>query len=78
LKKAMQDAEKRVEKLTSELKRYDAVLGDPALYGDPQRAQKMTIERGQVAKSLSEAEESWLEATSAFEEADSSMDDAVA
>jgi ATP-binding cassette subfamily F protein 3 len=78
LKKAMQDAEKRVEKLTSELKRYDAVLGDPALYGDPQRAQKMNIERGQVAKSLSEAEESWLEATSAFEEADSSMDDAVA
>jgi ATP-binding cassette subfamily F protein 3 len=78
LKKAMQDAEKRVDKLTAELARYDAALGDPALYGDPQRAQKMTIERGQVAKSLSEAEESWLEATSAFEEADSSMDDAVA
>ena len=78
LKKAMQDAEKRVDKLTAELARYDAALGDPALYGDPQRAQKMTIERGQVAKSLSEAEESWLEATAAFEEADSSRDDAVA
>jgi ATP-binding cassette subfamily F protein 3 len=67
-----------VEKLTAELSMYDAALGDPALYGDPQCAQKMTIERGQVAKSLSQAEESWLEATAAFEEANGSRDDAVA
>jgi ATP-binding cassette subfamily F protein 3 len=78
LKKAMQDAEKRVEKLTSDLGRCDAALGDPALYGDPQRAQKMTIERGLIAKALNEAEESWLVATAAFEDADNSLDDAVA
>ncbi|MGE5266956.1 MAG: ABC-F family ATP-binding cassette domain-containing protein [Deltaproteobacteria bacterium] len=77
LKKAMQDAEKRVEKLSSDLARCDAALGDPALYGDPQRAQKMTIERGLIAKALIEAEETWLVATAAFEDADSSRDDAV-
>jgi ATP-binding cassette subfamily F protein 3 len=67
-----------VEKLTSDLGRCDAALGDPALYGDPQRAQKMTIERGLIAKALNEAEESWLVATAAFEDADNSLDDAVA
>ena len=78
LKKTMQDAEKRVEKLTAELAKLDASLGDPALYADPQKAQKITLERGQIAKALIAAEENWLTATAAFEEAEKTQDDAVA
>ena len=74
----MQDAEKRVEKLTDELAKLDASLGDPALYADPQKAQKITLERGQIAKALIAAEENWLNATAAFEEAEKTQDDAVA
>ncbi|MBY0225168.1 MAG: ATP-binding cassette domain-containing protein [Hyphomicrobium sp.] len=78
LKKTMQDAEKRVEKLTAELAKLDASLGDPALYADPQKAQKITLERGLVAKALIAAEENWMTATAAFEEAEKTQDDAVA
>jgi ATP-binding cassette subfamily F protein 3 len=78
LKKSMQDAEKRVEKLTAELAKLDASLGDPALYADPQKAQKITLERGQIAKALNAAEENWMTATSLFEEAERTQDDAVA
>ncbi len=77
LKKTMQDAERRVEKLTAELAKLDAALGDPALYADPQNAQKITLERGLIAKALIAAEEKWLTATAAFEEAEQA-DDAVA
>ena len=77
LKKTMQDAEKRVEKLTSDLRKLDTALGDPALYADPQRAQKITLERGQIAKSLGDAEEIWLNATAAFEEAEQAQDEMV-
>ncbi len=78
LKKTMQDAEKRVEKLTADLAKLDAALGDPALYADPQKAQKITLERGLIAKALIAAEENWLTATAAFEEAEKTQDDAVA
>jgi ATP-binding cassette subfamily F protein 3 len=70
LKRTMQEAEKRVEKLSAELARLDAKLADPDLYADAQRTQKITLERGQVAKKLGEAEEDWLAATSAYEAAD--------
>jgi ATP-binding cassette subfamily F protein 3 len=78
LKKAMQDAEKRVEALTAELSKLDAALGDSALYADPLKAQKITFERGQIAKRLSEAEESWLQSTALFEEAEQAQDDVLA
>jgi ATP-binding cassette subfamily F protein 3 len=77
LKKTMQEAEKRVEKLTSDLAKLDAALGDPALYADPQKAQKFTLERGQIAKALIAMEEQWLTATAAFEEAEQMQDDVV-
>ena len=70
LKRAMQEAEKRVEKLSAELARIDTTLADPDLYADAQRTQKITLERGQVAKKLGEAEEDWLAATAAYEDAD--------
>ncbi len=78
LKKAVQEAEKQVEKLTADLAKLDAALGDPGLYADPQKAQKITLDRGLIAKALSAAEETWLTATATFEEAEKTQDDAVA
>jgi ATP-binding cassette subfamily F protein 3 len=68
LKKAMDAAEKQVERLSTEIAKRDAMLGDPTLYSrDATRAQKLSIERGQLAKNLAEAEESWLVASEAYE-----------
>jgi ATP-binding cassette subfamily F protein 3 len=70
LKKTMQSAEKQVELLTRDIARLDAKLADPQLYAkDPQGAQSAAIERGQLAKRLSEAEEQWLIASEAYEAA---------
>lgn len=70
LKKAMVAAEKLVDKLTKEIAALDALLADPALYTkDPGRAQSTAQERGQLSKQLGEAEESWLLATEAYEDA---------
>ena len=68
LKKAMQAAEKQVEKLSGDIARLDAKLADAQLYAnDPQGAQSAAIERGQLAKRLSDAEEQWLIASEAYE-----------
>ena len=69
LKKAMQAAEKIVEKLTAEIARLDAALADPALYANADKAQKTAFERGQFAKRLSDAEAAWLQAADAYETA---------
>ncbi|CEJ87648.1 putative ABC transporter, ATP-binding protein with duplicated ATPase domains [Hyphomicrobium sp. GJ21] len=70
LKKTMVAAEKLVDKLTKEIAALDALLADPALYTkDPGRAQSTAQERGQLSKQLGEAEESWLLATEAYEDA---------
>jgi ATP-binding cassette, subfamily F, member 3 len=69
LKKTMQSAEKQVELLTSHLAKLDTALADPKLYEDAERSQKFVLERGQVAKRLTEAEEIWLQATDRYEEA---------
>ncbi|MDX2308967.1 MAG: ATP-binding cassette domain-containing protein [Hyphomicrobium sp.] len=77
LKKVMQDAEKQVEKLASDVAKLDAALADPALYLDAAKAQKISQERGQKSKALADAEEAWLAATSAFEEAEAATDRAL-
>ena len=70
MKKVMQTAEKTVEKLNADLARLDAALADPELYAkDAARAQKLLVERGQLAKKLTEVEDAWLEATDAYETA---------
>ena len=70
VKKAMERAEKTVEKLSLELAKLDAALGDPALYArDPAKAKQISIERGQLAKKLEQAEDAWLSATDAYESA---------
>jgi len=78
LKKAMQAAEKKVETLGADIARLDAKLGDPQLYAkDPSAAQSAAIERGQLAKRLSEAEEAWLIASEAYEAALADVSDAA-
>jgi ATP-binding cassette subfamily F protein 3 len=71
LKKAMQAAEKRVETLTADIARIDAALADPDLYTrEADKARRLTMERGQMVKRLAEAEEAWLLATDAYEQAE--------
>ncbi len=69
LKKAVQQAEKLVERLAGDVARLDEMLADPALYADAGKAQKVSQERGQAAKRLAEAEEAWLVASQAYESA---------
>jgi len=70
LRKAMQAAEREVEKITAEITKRDTALADTDLYvTDAQKAQKLTIERGQLVKRLETAEEAWLAATEAYEQA---------
>jgi len=74
LKKTMQAAEKAVEKLNADVAKIDAALGDADLYArDPGKAKRLTIDRGQMAKALAEAEEAWLAAADAYEEAERAM-----
>lgn len=70
LKKAMQDAERLIDRLGESLQALDARLADAALYAEPQKAQEASLERGLVARRLAEAEEAWLAATAAYEEAE--------
>ncbi len=76
LRKAMQAAEKQVERLNAEIAKLDAALADPELYvKSPDKAQRLSIDRGQTAKRLGDAEMEWLTATEAYETA--AADDAV-
>ncbi len=70
LKKAVVAAEQRVEKLSKEIATLDALLADPKIYAtDPTRAQNAAQQRGQFSKQLADAEDSWLAATDAYEQA---------
>ncbi len=75
LKKAMTAAESRVEKLSKEIAALDAVLGDAQIYSaNPQKAQAAAQQRGQLARDLQSAEDAWLAATEAYEEASAGAD----
>ncbi len=70
LKKSMQAAEAAVEKLNRQIAALDLALADPTLYtADPAKAQTLALERGQLAKALASAEDTWLMATDAYETA---------
>ena len=70
LKKAMQRAEAQVEKIAAEIATLDVRLADPALYTqDASAARQLSIDRGLAAKRLTQAEEAWLSATEAYENA---------
>ena len=74
LRKAMLTAESVVGKLTDKLAKCDVALADPDLYNDAAKAKKLTFDRGQVAKQLADAEDAWLAATDAFEQASAPVD----
>ncbi|MBX9874798.1 MAG: ABC transporter ATP-binding protein, partial [Beijerinckiaceae bacterium] len=70
LKKQVTAAEKVVERLSATVAKLDQLLADPAFYArDPEKAKKAGIERGQLAKQLGEAEDTWLRVSAAYDEA---------
>jgi ATP-binding cassette subfamily F protein 3 len=72
LKKALQVAEQAVNKLSESIAKIDKALADPDLYArDPQKAQRLSLERGLRAKELEAAEEAWLAAGESYETASS-------
>ena len=70
LRKQMTESEKRIETLQRKIAAIDLALADHALYEkQPDKAQTLTLERGALTKQLKSAEEAWLEASLAYEEA---------
>jgi ATP-binding cassette subfamily F protein 3 len=70
LKRAADEAEKRMAKLQTELAKIDAVLHAPDLYAkEPAKVAAMTKQRGDIARRLEEAEHAWLAAVEAYEAA---------
>ena len=70
LKKAVDAAERRVERLAADIAAIDTQLADVALYAtDPAKAQQAALDRGRLTKDLAGAEEAWLAAVEAYEQA---------
>jgi ATP-binding cassette subfamily F protein 3 len=70
LKKAVEDADKRVAKLQAEAAKLDAALNAPDLYAqEPAKVTALSKQRSEVQRQLNAAEEQWLEATEAYESA---------
>ncbi len=68
MRKEVQKLEKQVEKLTNDLAKLDEKLADVSLYEkSPDEAQKITKQRGLIAKQLEEIETAWLEAQEEYE-----------
>ena len=70
LKKRVDACEREIDKISKDIARLDAKLGDTALYErDPALAQKLIRDRGALTKALEEAELLWLEASETYEQA---------
>ena len=70
LKRASDDAEKRVAKLQGDVAKLDAVLNAPDFYAkDPADVTKVTKQRGEALRQLEVAEAAWLEALERYETA---------
>jgi ATP-binding cassette subfamily F protein 3 len=70
LKKKAQAAEKEVEKLQADIARLDAKLADAAAFeGKPDEAAKVAKARADALRALAAAEDLWLEAVAAYDEA---------
>ncbi len=76
LKRAVSDAEALVTRLSDRMAKADAALADPSLYADAAKAQKLAVDRGQLAKELARAEEAWLTASERYEQAAEGLDGA--
>jgi ATP-binding cassette, subfamily F, member 3 len=69
LKRRIDAAEKAVAKLTADLAAMDAELATDVFARDPAKATALSKKRAETATALAKAEEDWLEASSAYEEA---------
>ena len=70
LKKKAQAAEKDVERLQGEVAKLDAKLADAAAFeGKPDEAARVAKARADALRALARAEETWLEASAAYDEA---------
>ncbi|NNF77929.1 MAG: ABC-F family ATP-binding cassette domain-containing protein, partial [Rhizobiales bacterium] len=70
-KKKIQQIESKMQKLNEILSLIDANLGDTGLYEkEPDKAQRLVLERGKAAKELQDAEADWIEATETLEKAE--------
>ncbi len=70
LRRAVEAAEKTVEKRTAEVARLQEKLADPALYQDrPDAVADLHLTLGKAQKALETAEEAWMEAQEAYDSA---------
>ena len=68
LKRAAEDAEKRVSKLQGEIAKVETALHAPDLYAnEPAKVATLTKQRGELQRQLGAAETARLEATDAYE-----------
>ncbi len=68
LKRAADDAEKRVAKLQAEIAKIETALNAPDTYAnEPAKVLTLTKQRGELQRQLDAAESAWLEATDAYE-----------
>ena len=71
LKKNVTRAETEIERLTLQIATIDAALADSGLYTrNPDRAQALARERGELARAREKAEAAWLAASEAYESAE--------
>lgn len=70
LKREIEAGERRINTLAEQIAKLDRRLADTGLYAhEPENASRLAKERGQLVKALTLAEEAWLSATEAYEEA---------
>tara|TARA_R110002124_G_scaffold65818_2_gene179879 strand:- start:642 stop:2534 length:1893 start_codon:yes stop_codon:yes gene_type:complete len=70
LKKKAQTLEKEVEKLQGDIAKLDAKLADSSAFeGKPDEASKVAKARADALRALAAAEDKWLEAVAAYDEA---------
>ena len=70
LKKKVTEAEKLMAKQSALIEKLDEALADPSLYErDPSKAASLNKDRADAVKTLELAEETWLEASDAYETA---------
>ena len=70
LRRAIRDAEARIETLSRERDLLEARLADPAVYNGPTAdLQELQVRFGEIKRALTEAENAWLDAQTAAEAA---------
>jgi ATP-binding cassette subfamily F protein 3 len=69
LRRRVKDAEAKIAKLQKDLAAVDVKLADPKLYNRPVDAAFLAKERADIVRAISAAEEAWLTASAAVEEA---------